>query len=123
MNTNDISRRAKSSYMISVSDRTDDETRSNLNDFLEQHTSIDITKNHTLDDARDLVDRKMRDLSDPIIVVHKYDEMSEDMRVFLAQYLKGVAEKHTEVPIVVFDPEGGNLGMANPDLRGRVYSL
>lgn len=122
MNTEDIQRYAETSYMLSVSNRTDEETRDSLNEFMEGHQTIDITTNEDTDDARQMVESGVNQ-SNPMVVVHKYDQMDEDMRMLLAQYLKGVAEKHTTLPIIVFDEEGANLGMANPDLRGRIRSL
>lgn len=122
MDPSDIERRATSSYMISVSERAAEEDRRSLNEFMEKYRSIDITVNEDSDEVRDMVEEGVDD-PDVAIVVHRFDEMDEDMQRFLAQYLKGIAEKYTDVPIVVFDEEGGNLGMANPDLTGRVYSL
>lgn len=49
--------------------------------------------------------------------------MSKDVQKFISQYLKGIAEQHVDVPIIVYDNEGGNLGYNNPDLRGRLYNL
>lgn len=122
MNVEDIERRATTSYMLIVSQSTDEETRDSLNNFTEQHTTIDITVNEDSGEVRDLVESNVNQ-PNPMVVVHEYEQMDRDMQKFLAQYLKGVAEKHTDLPILVYDDEGSNLGMANPDLSGRVYTL
>jgi hypothetical protein len=109
--------------MLVVSDSTDDETRSNVNEFIEQHDWTQITPDHTPDNTKDLVEKNLASGNNNLIVVQKYEQINDDFQKFLAQYLKGVAEKHTGVPIIVFDAEGSNLGMSNPDLHGRVYSL
>lgn len=123
MDLENIERRSTSSYMLVVSDSTDDETRSNVNEFIEQHDWTQITPDHTSDNTRDLVEENLASGNNNLIVVQKYEQMNDDFQKFLAQYLKGIAEKHTGVPIIVFDAEGSNLGMSNPDLHGRVYSL
>lgn len=123
MDLENIERRSMSSYMLVVSDSTDDETRSNVNEFIEQHDWTQITPDHTSDNTRDLVEENLASGNNNLIVVQKYEQMNDDFQKFLAQYLKGIAEKHTGVPIIVFDAEGSNLGMSNPDRHGRVYSL
>lgn len=127
MDTSDIESRAGSSYMLVVSDSTDEETRDSLNTFVEQHATVDITKNETPDEAREIVESGLRgeyvSEKDPLVVVHRFDEMDFDFQKFLAQYLKGVAEKNVDLPILVFDSEGENLIKANSDLSHRLYEL
>ena len=122
MDVNDIERQAGTSYMLVVSNSTDDETRSELDTLIDGYATVDINPNHDPDDARELVEGSVHN-SDFLVTVREFDDMTEDMQRFLAQYLKGIAERYVEVPIVVFDSEGNNLEMANPDLCGRLYSL
>jgi ERCC4-related helicase len=119
----DIKRRSQSSYMLVVSSGTDASVENDVSEFLDNHNLIKITKNMGSDDVRDYVQNNIRNYNNPAVVIEEYDDMDDDLQKFLSQYLKGVAEKHVKLPIIVYDDEGGNLGFQNPDLHGRVYSL
>lgn len=119
----DIERRAKSSYMIVVSNETSDSDRKAVKDLIESNDSVLVEPETNTDAVRNTVEQGLRSNESPIIVVLDYQQMSTDIQKFISQYLKGIAEQHVDVPIIVYDDEGGNLGHNNPDLRGRLYNL
>lgn len=119
----DIKRRSQSSYMLVVSSDTETSIKNDVDEFLDEHNLIKITKDMSSESVRDYVRNNLSNYDNPTIVVEEYDDMDEELQKFLSQYLKGVAEDYVKLPIIVYDREGGTLGMQNPDLVGRVYSL
>lgn len=119
----DIERRSKSSYMLIVSEDTEESVQKDLTEFIENYQIISIKTGMDADEVRDKVDYGLQNYDNPIIIVKKYHSMNEDLQKFISQYLKHIAEEYVDVPIIVYDNNGNNLVTQNPDLSMRVYKL
>lgn len=123
MDSSDIESKADRSYMLVVTSSTGPSARDAVDEFIDQHDLVEVKLGGYSDEIADEIEGDIRRKSDPVLVIRKFEWLDEDVQESMAQYLKGVAESNPDLPIIVFDDEGGNLSMANPDLRGRVYSL
>lgn len=119
----DIKRHAKESYMTVISDETDESVHKNVQELIEnRYTSINIVSADTIDSARSTLDTLLEEYNTPLIVIGEYSIMNPELQDYLAQSLQDIAEQHTEIPIIVYDSEGGNLTRHNPDLQEKIYT-
>lgn len=75
----DIERRSKSSYMLIVSEDTEESVQKDLTEFIENYQRISIKTGMDADEVRDKVDYRLQNYDNPIIVVKKYHSMNEDL--------------------------------------------
>lgn len=111
-----------SSYLLEVKYSVDNNKRDVLEKDILEDSSNTVHEVKSSEGVEEVVNAISRLNSDDILVIHNYNELSEDDQVDLAQKLKGLAE-HSQSPNIVVYYSDKSVSFRNSDLTGRVYSV